>query len=275
MSLTNFRSNGEFEETTSTDENAFIKDGMLHLKPSLQDEKLITTNGSLINLLSDETCTSASKRWSDCVSITNLSNGTIVPPVKSARVSTRTGPHIKYGRIEVTAQLPKGDWLWPAIWMLPVNNTYGDWPRSGEIDIIESRGNDPVYLQGGNNIVSSTLHWGPNTQLDSWWRTNVKRAAFHTTYSTGFHTFGLEWTEKYIFTYVDSRLLQIMYINFGELFWNRGQYPPADSNGTQLQNPWGSTGRVATPFDQDFYLIFSLGIGGTNGWFQDGQSEKP
>ena len=39
------------------------------------------------------------------------------------------------------AKLPKGDWLWPAIWMLPRYNEYGQWPASGEIDIMESRGN--------------------------------------------------------------------------------------------------------------------------------------
>ncbi|KAF2668939.1 concanavalin A-like lectin/glucanase [Microthyrium microscopicum] len=267
--------NGEFEQTTTSDENAFIQDGMLHLKPTLQDDKLVTSNGSLINLLSDGTCTSAAKSWKDCVGMTNVGNGSIVPPVKSARVSTRLGAKIKYGRIEVTARLPKGDWLWPAIWLLPVNNTYGDWPRSGEIDIIESRGNKPGYMQGGSDMVSSTLHWGPTTSLDAWWRTNVKRAAFHTSYSNGFHTFGMEWTEKYIFTYVDSRLLQVMYINFGQPFWTRGQFPLADRNGTALDNPWNATGQVSTPFDQDFYLIFSLGVGGTNGWFQDGQSGKP
>ena len=35
--------------------------------------------------------------------------------------------------------------LWPAIWMLPVNNTYGPWPMSGEIDLMESRGNGRDY----------------------------------------------------------------------------------------------------------------------------------
>lgn len=44
------------------------------------------------------------------------------------------------------ARLPRGDWLWPAIWMLPVRQDYGPWPMSGEIDIIESRGNDPSYI---------------------------------------------------------------------------------------------------------------------------------
>jgi beta-glucanase (GH16 family) len=246
---------------------------MLYLKPTLQDPGLIATNGSTINLLGSGEC--ASQTWSDCVAVTNTANGSIVPPVKSARVTTKLGRHIKYGRVEVTAKMPRGNWLWPAIWMLPVNNTYGVWPRSGEIDIAESRGNDIYYRQGGNDVVSSTLHWGPDAADDAWWRNNVKRQALHTTYADGFHTFGMEWSERYVFTYVDNRLLQVMYIPFSQPFWTKGQFPLAESNGTKIDDPWSYTGRHSTPFDQDFYLIISLGVGGTNGWFQDGQSGKP
>ena len=58
--------------------------------------------------------------------------------------------------------MPKGDWIWPALWMLPKLNAYGKWPASGEIDICESRGNAPGYPAGGVDTFGSTLHWGPN-----------------------------------------------------------------------------------------------------------------
>jgi beta-glucanase (GH16 family) len=247
---------------------------MLYIKPTLQDETLLTTNGSMINLLNSTTGTCSSTQWSDCVAITNLSNGTIVPPVKSARVSTRFSTKIQYGRIEVTARMPHGDWLWPAIWMLPVNSTYGQWPRSGEIDIAESRGNGYTYPLGGSNIVSSALHWGPDATNDAWWRTYKVRAALHSSYADRFHTFGVEWSEKYMFTYVDNRIIQVLYVDFSMPFWQKGWFPLAD-NGTKLEDPWSFTGRSSTPFDQDFYLILSLGIGGTNGWFEDGKANKP
>ncbi|KAI9778017.1 MAG: hypothetical protein M1839_008422 [Geoglossum umbratile] len=264
--------NGQFDMTTHGDENVFIRDGQLWIKPTLQDAKLIETN-NVIDLLADGLCTSNVP--SRCVIGTNVTNGTIVNPIKSGRVNTKKGASIKYGRIEVKAKLPAGDWLWPAIWMMPVQETYGVWPRSGEIDIIESRGNNYTYAQGGNNIISSTLHWGPDQANDAWWRTNVKRSALHTTYSKSFHTFGLEWSEKYIFTYVDTRLLQVLYTNFDEPLWKRGTFPLSDSNGTRLQDMWSQTGRFSTPFDQDFYLILNVGVGGTNGWFEDGKSGKP
>lgn len=159
--------------------------------------------------------------------------------------------------------------------MMPEKDTYGPWPASGEIDILESRGNDWEYKQGGNNIASSALHWGPDPGNDAWWRTNNKRQALKTTYADSFHTFGLEWNEKYLFTYINSRLLQVLYTNFDERMWKRGNFPEANSNGTRLQDIWSETGRKNTPFDTYFYLIINVAVGGTNGWFEDGRSSKP
>jgi len=83
--------------------------------------------------------------------------------------------------------------------------------------------------------------------MDSW--------AARTTYAKDFHTYGMEWSEKYIFTYIDDRLHQVLYIQFDEPFWTRGDFPAATANGTQLVDPWGQTGNKGTPFDQEFYLI--------------------
>ena len=47
-------------------------------------------------------------------------------------------------------QIPLGDWIWPAIWMLPRQLAYGQWPASGEIDIMESRGNRDYTMNGVN-----------------------------------------------------------------------------------------------------------------------------
>jgi hypothetical protein len=126
---------------------------MLHIKPTLQDLRLIESD-SVIDLQSQGICSSTV--WSNCITGTNVTNGTIVNPVKSGRINTRKGAKIRYGRIEVEAKLPDGDWLWPAIWLLPADAKYGPWPQSGEIDIVESRGNNHTYKQGGNNIVSSS-----------------------------------------------------------------------------------------------------------------------
>jgi hypothetical protein len=88
--------NGQFEETTSTDENVFVRDGMLVIRPSLQDEQLIYQN-NIINLTKDGLCTAEGQPWQSCVTSTNTTNGTIVNPVKSGRINTKAGASIKYG----------------------------------------------------------------------------------------------------------------------------------------------------------------------------------
>ena len=177
--------------------------------------------------------------------------------------------------MEVEALLPAGDWLWPAVWLLPVNDTYGPWPESGEIDIAESRGNNYTYPESGNDVISSTLHWGPGVDYDAWYKTYDKRTAEHTTYAKKYHTFGLEWSETYLFTYVDGRLFQALYVPFTKPRYPQGDFATSTENGTLIVDPWSWTGLDSTPFDQPFYLILNVAVGGTNGWFEDGVASKP
>ena len=80
--------------------------------------------------------------------------------------------------MEVRAKLPKGDWLWPAIWLLPRYNEYGTWPASGEIDIMESRGNVgyPKEFGGGPESFGSTLHWGPDWSVNQFMKTHAEKS---------------------------------------------------------------------------------------------------
>jgi len=173
--------------------------------------------------------------------------------------------------------MPNGDWLWPALWMLPTENVYGPWPLSGEIDIVESRGNGIEYTGRGSNFVQGSLNWGPTTYLDgvsksySWW--TEKRTSF----ASGFHTYVLEWTQDFLRIYVDTRLHTLLDFRFNQPFFKRGDFPQIIFNGSglaPLPNPW-INGSYSTPFDQEFYLIMNVGVGSTNGWFPDGQGKKP
>ncbi|KAL0947955.1 hypothetical protein HGRIS_010584 [Hohenbuehelia grisea] len=167
--------------------------------------------------------------------------------------------------------------MWPAIWMLPVDNTYGSWPLSGEIDIMEARGNGPDYPKQGTNYVRASLNWGPMIWLNAvaktygWW-TNRFRS-----YDKDFHTYTMEWTEDFIRIYVDTRLHHMLDLRFNVPFFQRGDFPPVVQNGSEtivLQNPWVN-GTKAAPFDQKFYLILNVAVGGTNGWFPDNAGGKP
>src|SRR5690606_40658866 len=69
----------------------------------------------------------------------------------SARLVSRGKGDFRYGRIEFRARLPVARGSWPALWMLPTDNRYGDWPRSGEIDVMEHVGHD-------RGVVHQTVH---------------------------------------------------------------------------------------------------------------------
>ena len=77
--------------------------------------------------------------------------------------------------------------------------------------------------------------------------------------------------------YVDTRLHLVVDLRFNQPFFERGNFPQVITNGTEqvvLQNPWVNRPNSA-PFDQPFYLILNVAVGGTNGWFPDGAGNKP
>lgn len=287
--------NGEFEMTTSSSNNSYTSDGYLYITPTLTSNMIgsdAVFNGYTYNLTdctynvtnpeaypgsTNTTDFDATAYYQSCGAVSNSTTGAIINPIQSARITTRKSASIRYGRVEVRAKVPRGDWLWPAIWMLPVNNTYGPWPMSGEIDIMESRGNARSYPDQGIDYVRGSLNWGPLSFLNAvsktfgWWTQR------RTDYGEGFHTYALEWTESFLRIYVDTRLHYMLELSFNEPFFSRGDFPSVVQNGSEpivLQNPW-INGTNATPFDQPFYLIINLAVGGTNGWFPDNAGNKP
>ncbi len=135
--------NGEFEIATASDDNLVIRNNQLYIIPTLTSDEIGTSAifsgsydlGSACTVGSDQSTFIGGSSGGNNCSVTASPGSTVVPPVKSARISTKGHYSIAYGRVEVRAKLPTGDWLWPAIWMLPENNTYGGWPLSGEIDV--------------------------------------------------------------------------------------------------------------------------------------------
>ncbi|KAK9477003.1 concanavalin A-like lectin/glucanase domain-containing protein [Lipomyces japonicus] len=267
--------NGEFEWATNSRNNSYVKDGKLYIVPTLTSDAIGEQNlynGYTVNLTTTGTCTGEGQEA--CSIRSNSTAGTMIPPIQSARLTTINTASITYGKVEVRAKLPKGDWLWPAIWMMPVDSVYGAWPASGEIDIAESRGNSHTYPDGGNNVISSTLHWGPTSALNQYWRTHNTVKLTRTTFPQGYHTFAIEWSKKYLATYLDGRLRQIVYHPFKTPFWSQGSFPSTYDNGTAVTDPWPLNNNQA-PFDQAFYLILNVAVGGTNGFFADNVGDKP
>lgn len=94
--------------------------------------------------------------------------------------------------------MPAGDWLWPAIWFMPKDNVYGAWPSSGEIDLVESRGNRELVQKGiniGNEQIGSTLHFGPYARLDAWPAAQfIRNSLAGNGWANEIHRYQMEWT---------------------------------------------------------------------------------
>ena len=148
----------------------------------------------------------------------------------STRLVTRNKGDWKYGRIEIRAKLPIGKGIWPAIWMLPTDNQYGIWPRSGEIDIMEFVGFNPDSVFG--TIHTEAYNGMRGTQ-------KVKGISLKNL-STAFHTYAIEWSEQAITFFVDDQ--------------------PINHFTNDHQNQFATW-----PFDQRFHLILNIAVGGNWG----------
>ncbi|KAI0337755.1 concanavalin A-like lectin/glucanase [Trametopsis cervina] len=258
--------NGELETTTASSNNSFIEDGKLYIIPTLTSDAIGYDHVLDRYTYNITGCTDTN--LTACSASSNTTSGTVMNPALSARLTKKNSHHIQHGKVEIVAKLPTSDWLWSALWMLCMYNAYGPWPMSGEIDIMEGRGNGPEYKARGRDVVRSSINWGPFTWLNSvsktygWW--------------------SVEWTPTFIRIYVDTRLPRMLTVSFDEPFFTRGEFPPFVANGSQTiqtSNPWanasgeGGDGGNAALFDQPLFLIMNVAAGGTNGWFPDGQAE--
>ena len=114
----------------------------------------------------------------------------------SGRLDTQGKVSFQYGYIEAKIKMPAGSGNWPAFWMLGTNITTIGWPLSGEIDIVEVSGKDPLYSHGSLNYQSNN-----NTPT---YVTNSKSVGSNL--SDGFHTYGVAWLPNQINFYIDGIL---------------------------------------------------------------------
>jgi len=163
------------------------------------------------------------------LTITALNDSIADSGYTSAKLITKGKASWKYGRMEVRARIPAGRGNWPAIWMLPEENKYGGWPRSGEIDIMEHVGYDQGTLWG-------TIHTQSFNHIK---QTEKNDSVSVPDISDEFHVYAVEWRADRIDWYLDDQRYHT--------FKNTGDGP----------DDW--------PFDQPFYMIINLAVGGTWG----------
>ena len=110
--------NWEFQYYDNNRSNSYVKDGMLYLKPSFLVDDIgesALRGGYNFDLWGSQPATFCTGPYFYGCFRTSGAGGNILNPLRSARIRTAESFNFKYDRIEVKAQLPVGNWLWPAI----------------------------------------------------------------------------------------------------------------------------------------------------------------
>lgn len=188
--------NNELQEYVDSPENIFLEDGRLVIKPM-------------------------KKRKAD---------GSVT--YTSGRVNTQHKHGFLYGLFEAKIKVPEGKGFLPAFWMMPEEESfYGQWPRCGEIDIMEVLGDQSESTYG-------TIHYGiPHKESQGSYM--LKKGKF----SDDFHVFAVEWEPERIRWYVDGVMI------FEEKEW----YLLSENEGKK---------KYPAPFNQPFHVILNLAVGG-------------
>ena len=188
--------NNELQEYTSSDDNIFVRDGNLVLK-AIKSEK----NGK--------------------------------DYYTSGKVNSQHKRQFTYGKVVARAKAPKGKGLWPAVWMMPENEAkYGQWPKCGEIDIMEVLGSD-------TKTAYCTLHYGePHGEKQD------TKVLDSNDFSDTFHDYSVEWEPGEMRWYIDDEL--ILTVN---------DWFTAEAGKDEKPYP--------APFNQPFFVQMNLAVGGT------------
>lgn len=190
--------NNELQEYTESTKNVFVRDGKLVLK-ALKTEK----NGN--------------------------------PYYTSGKVKTQGKKDFMYGKVVARAKVPEGKGLWPAIWMMPTDESfYGQWPKCGEIDIMETLGDQPEIAYG-------TIHYGePHAEQQGIY--TINNGTFDT-FATDFHEYSVEWEPGEMRFYIDGNLYHTVNDWFSAVEGEDDKPYPA-------------------PFNQNFFVQLNLAVGG-------------
>jgi beta-glucanase (GH16 family) len=159
----------------------------------------------------------------------------------SARLTTEGRFESTFGRIEARMQLPVGQGLWPAFWMLGSNFAEVGWPACGEIDIMENRGAQPSTVSGA---VHGPGYSGGNSIIAAYSRSDRQSLA------ADFHVYAVEWDARSVRFTVDDAL-----------------FLTASATRLPAASRW--------VFDHPFFLILNLAVGGTFGGEPDATTVFP
>lgn len=142
----------------------------------------------------------------------------------STRMITRDNFSFQYGRVDIRANLPFGQGIWPALWMLGDNITSIGWPKCGEIDIMELIGHKPDEVHG-------TVHWSANGQHAFYGKSTKLSSGI---FNDEFHVFSIIWEENKIQWLLDDQVYHTQNITAADM----------------------------SEFREKFFFIFNVAVGG-------------
>lgn len=230
---------GNDERQCYTDrlENVFVENGHLHLRA--QAERFI---GPLLP-----------------EGLEGAPGGERTQNYTSGKVRSRGLQSWKYGRISARMKLPAGQGTWPAFWMMSEDEAYGSWPLSGEIDIMEAINLETPCTEcrdGVERRTSGALHFGDALPNNTYLYLNAPENEGSSP-AKEWREYSIEWAEGVIQWFVD-----------GEIFMR------ITSDAWYTNSPDGK-GRTHAPFDQPFYLMMNLAVGGNLAEKKNGRGFDP
>ena len=205
--------NGEAECYTDTVDTVLVRDGALVLR-AVRDDYGGTRDGC-DDPDPDRTCLAGGK-------------------FRSGRVDAVKDRSMRYGRLEVRARVAGDKFAWPAAWLSPVEQSYGVWPQSGEIDLLEVRGGRET-----SSTTFGTVHYGASWQTHEW-REGAFKLPGDGSLASNFHVYALEWTRDAIEWFVD-----------GHKFHHQ-----------RIDRCFPGEEEPRRPFDMPFVPILNLAVGG-------------
>ncbi|KAJ1531518.1 hypothetical protein ONE63_000193 [Megalurothrips usitatus] len=254
-------------------ENTFTNKGLLHLHPTMTNDKYgadFVRKGKLE--LTD--CTAGPINSDSCSREAMFSY--ILPPVVASRINTKKNFSFKYGRIDVRARLPRGDWIYPEVWLQPLREEYGPGLASGRILLAMARGNR--QLRGpppdsddlsGKTLVVGALAGGKNVGSAAARRKFFTRRSDAGLWTEQFHNYTLLWTPDNLAFSVDGVEIGVARPEeLGGLLRGRED---------EETDPWAEGSRIA-PFDKEFYISLGLAVGGVHAFpdgCKSGNHDKP
>ncbi len=155
----------------------------------------------------------------------------------SGRVNSLHKVSFTHGKIEARIKLPHlANGLWPAFWMMGEDFDTVNWPKCGEIDIMEMGMKDAVAANATANTVAGTIHWGESIAKHQQYTSGNKTVSQELT--DDYHIFTCEWDDDYLKFYVDNDATPYFTATIKKGF-SRSAY-----------------------FHKPYFLIFNLAVGG-------------